>query len=153
MTKRNSTIGPLHIRARGFALVAAVFLVVVLAGLAVFVTVMSTHQQAGHVADIQGLRVYQAARAGIEWGAFNFRRNAACAGPTSFNPGGGLAAYTVTVNCVLGEMVTTNDESGTAVTVRRVVAVACNIPTAGACPNVAPPAGYVERQLSVVIGQ
>lgn len=138
--------------AGGFALVSAIFLIVILAALAVFIAVMSTHQQAGHVADIRGMRGYQAARAGVEWGLYNFRRNAACAGGASFSPGGGLAEFTVTVNCQLGEMVTSNDEAG-AVIVRRIVATACNQPAAGACPSAAPGDGYVERRLSVVVGQ
>lgn len=141
------------LKAAGFALISAIFLIVILAALAVFIAVMSTHQQAGHVADLQGLRTYQAARAGIEWGLFNFKRNSACAAPTSFVPGGGLAGFTVTVDCLLGEMATSNDEAGTAVTVRRIVATACNLPAAGACPNAAPGDGYVERRLSVVVGQ
>jgi MSHA biogenesis protein MshP len=137
----------------GFALVSAIFLIVILAALAVFIAVMSTHQQAGHVADLQGLRAYQAARTGIEWGLYDFKRNGACAAPVSFNPGGGLGAFTVTVDCLRNEMVTTNDEAGTSVTVRRIVATACNQPAAGACPSAAPGDGYVERRLSVVVGQ
>lgn len=138
--------------ARGFALIAAVFLITILAALAIFIAVMTTHQQAGHVADIQGLRAYQAARAGIEWGVFDLRRNAACTAPVSFSPGGGLVVFTVTVQCLRNEMATTNDEVGTAVRVRRIVAVACNQPAGGACPNPAPGDNYVERQLSVVVG-
>ena len=140
--------------ARGFALVAAVFLVAILGALAIFITVMTTHQQAGHVADMQGLRAYQAARAGIEWGVFDFKRNLACTAPASFSPGGGLSNFTVTVTCLRSEMATTNNEVGTAVTVRRIVAVACNQPTGGGvCPNPAPGNNYVERQISVVVGQ
>lgn len=140
-------------RPRGFALVSAIFLIVILAALAAFIAVISTHQQAGHTADIQGMRAYQAARAGMEWGIYNFKRNNACAATSSFVPGGGLAGYTVTVQCLLGEMATTNDEAGTAVTVRRIIAVACNQPSGGVCPNGAAGDGYVERQLSVVVGK
>lgn len=141
------------LKAAGFALISAIFLIVILAALSVFIAVMSTHQQAGHVADLQGLRAYQAARAGIEWGLYNFKRNGVCAAPSSFSPGGNLAGFTVTVDCLLGEMATSNDEAGVAVIVRRVVATACNQPAALACPNVAPGDGYIERRLSVVVGQ
>lgn len=146
---------PCHVSLRcgGFALVSAIFLIVILAALAVFITVMSTHQQAGHIADLQGQRAYQAARAGVEWGVFNFRRNGTCAVPVSFTPGGGLAGFTVTVDCLLNEMATANDEAGTPVIVRRIVATACNQPAGGTCPNVAPGDNYVERRLSVVVGQ
>jgi MSHA biogenesis protein MshP len=138
----------------GFALISAIFLIVILAALAVFIAAMSIHQQAGHTADLQGLRAYQAARAGIEWGLYDFKRNGACTAPVSFSPGGALGAFTVTVDCLRNEMATTNDEAGTAVTVRRIVATACNLPAAGGgCPNAAPGDGYVERRLSVVAGQ
>lgn len=142
-----------RLRRGGFALVSAIFLIVILAALAVFITVMSTHQQAGHVADLQGLRAYQAARAGVEWGVFNFKRNNACGAPASFNPGGGLAGFTVTVDCLLNEMATVNDEAGSSIIVRRIVATACNQPVGGACPNVVPGDNYVERRLSVVVGR
>lgn len=148
-----STSSVLVCRDRGFALVSAVFLIVILAALAGFIAVMSTHQQAGHTADIQGLRAYQAARAGIEWGIYNFKRSNACPAPTSFSPGGGLSAFTVTVDCLRNEMATTNDEAGTVVTVRRITATACNLPSAGACPNAAAGDGYIERRLSVVVGR
>lgn len=143
----------------GFALVAAVFLIAILAALAIFIAVMTTHQQAGHMADVLGLRAYQAARAGIEWGAFDLRRNANCTAPVSFSPGGGLAAFTVTVQCLRGETATVNNEEnigdgvGTNYLVRRIVAVACNQPAGGACPNPVPGNNYVERQLSAVVGR
>lgn len=139
-------------RDRGFALVSAIFLIVILAALAGFIVVVSTHQQAGHTADIQGSRAYQAARAGVEWGIYNFKRNNACATGSSFNPGGGLGTFTVTVDC-LNAAAAPNDEAGTGVTVRRIVVTACNQPAAGACPNGAPGDGYVERRLSVVAGR
>lgn len=147
---QNNSLGS---RYSGFALVSAIFLIVVLAALATFIATISTHQQAGHMADIQGMRAYQAARAGVEWGIYNFKRNNACAATSSFVPGGALAGYTVTVQCLLGEMATTNDEASTAVTVRRIVVTACNQPSGLVCPNGAAGDGYVERRLSVVVGK
>jgi MSHA biogenesis protein MshP len=145
-----TALRPASRMAGGFALVAAIFLIVILAALAVFITVMSTHQQAGHVADIQGLRAYQAARAGLEWGVFRFKRDPGCAAAAAnFNPGGALAAFTVSVAC----QETASDEAGTAVNVGRIVAVACNQPAAGVCPNAAPADNYVERRLTVVTGR
>lgn len=132
---------------RGFALVSAIFLIVILAALAAFITVMSTHQQVGHAADIQGARAYQAARTGLEWGLYNYRSGTPCAG--SFSPGGGLAGFTVTVTCAE----TSNDEAGSTVRIGRIVATACNQPSAGACPNAAPGNNYLERRLSVVVGR
>ena len=136
-----------------FALPSAIFLMVILAALAAFLVSVSTHQQSGHAADIQGIRAYQAARAGVEWGAYNFLRNgAACAATTTFNPGSGLAAFTVTVTCAA--TAPANNEAGTDVTTARIVATACNQPAAvgGTCPNAAPGANYVEREIAVVVG-
>ncbi|MFZ5511951.1 MAG: agglutinin biogenesis protein MshP [Pseudomonadota bacterium] len=137
----------------GFALPSAIFLLVVLAALAAFIVRLSAQQQAGHVADVRGLRAYQAARAGIEWGLFRLLREGACDAASSFNPGGGLSEFTVTVTCSPDGMATANDEAGTGVIVRQIVATACNQPGGGVCPNATPGNNYVERQLSVVAGR
>ncbi|WP_263769705.1 pilus assembly PilX N-terminal domain-containing protein [Propionivibrio soli] len=54
----------------GFALPSAIFLLVILAGLAAFLARVSTTQSVTSAQDIQGTRAYQAARAGIEWGLY-----------------------------------------------------------------------------------
>lgn len=136
-------------RQHGFAIVSAIFLLVVLGLMAAFIMHVSTHQQAGHVADLRGVRAYQAARVGVEWGLHNHLRNAACAAPSTFAPGGNLAEFTVTVTCVSA----INDENGTPLTMARIVATACNLPGAGGCPNPAPPDNYIERELAVVAGR
>lgn len=64
-------------RAGGAGLVTAIFLLVVLAGLAVaLVTLFGTQRQSAAL-DEQGARAYQAARAGIEWGLFQRAANPA----------------------------------------------------------------------------
>jgi MSHA biogenesis protein MshP len=55
---------------RGFAIVSAIFLIVVLAALGVGMLVFSRAQQSASANDVQGSRAYQAARAGIEWALF-----------------------------------------------------------------------------------
>lgn len=60
---------PKH-RCGGFAIVTAVFIIVILAALAVSITILTTQSQAGLARDMQGSRTYQAARAGLEWGAY-----------------------------------------------------------------------------------
>ena len=55
-------------RQRGFAAIAAIFLVVVLAGLGGFMLTFSNTQQLTSAQDVQGSRAYWAARAGLEWG-------------------------------------------------------------------------------------
>lgn len=53
---------------RGFAAIAAIFLVVVLAALGGFMLTFSNTQQLSSAQDLQGSRAYWAARAGLEWG-------------------------------------------------------------------------------------
>ena len=55
---------------RGFVLPSAIFLLVILAGLAAFLVNISMTQSMTSAQDIQGARAYQAARAGIEWGLY-----------------------------------------------------------------------------------
>lgn len=79
-------------RAGGAGLVTAIFLLVVLAGLAVaLVTLFGTQRQSAAL-DEQGARAYQAARAGIEWGLF--RRAADPAAYCAAEGAGGAAAQT-----------------------------------------------------------
>lgn len=52
---------------RGFAAIAAIFLVVVLAALGAFMLTFSNTQQLTSAQDMQGSRAYWAARAGLEW--------------------------------------------------------------------------------------
>lgn len=65
-------------RFRGFAIVSAIFILVVLAALGAFIVNISTSQQIGSALDVQGVRAYQAAHAGIEWGLYRVTRD----GPT-----------------------------------------------------------------------
>ena len=85
--------------ARGFSLVAAIFLLVVMAALGAFMLTFSTAQHMSSAQDLQGARAYQAARAGIEWGAYQALRNASCAASTPLTLAGTLSSFNVTVNC------------------------------------------------------
>ena len=75
-------------RARGFALILALFLIVSLATIGAYLLTVSNVQVETGIMDEQGARAYQAARAGIEWGAYQVLQN----------PGGAF----VTGNCVAG---------------------------------------------------
>ena len=57
-------------RQGGFSLVTAIFILVILAGLGASMVTFSTAQHSTVAMDIQSARAYQAARAGIEWGAY-----------------------------------------------------------------------------------
>lgn len=135
----------------GFALPSAIFLLVILGLLAAFIAQVSTRQHVGHAADVRGSRAALAAQAGVEWGSFRLLRDNSCAASSSFNAGGSLAEFTVTVACQPAGTAGANDEGGSAVLVRRIVATACSQPAAGACPNPAPDNNYVERQFSSVV--
>jgi MSHA biogenesis protein MshP len=72
MNATNSPFAPLasHSKQGGFSLISAIFLLVVIAALGAFAITLSTTQQQGMTLDVLGVRAYQAARSGIEWGAF-----------------------------------------------------------------------------------
>lgn len=135
-------------RQRGFAIVSAVFILVVLAALGAFMLSVSTSQQIGSALDVQGARAYQAARAGLEWGLYRQRQAGSCVGATSFNPGAAtLSGFTVTVICAA----TPDAQSGPTTYV--ITATACSQPNAAEpkCPAASPGGNYIERRLSVTL--
>ena len=156
-------------RMQGFAIVTAIFILVVLAALGAFIVSISTNQQIGTALDIQGVRAYQAAKSGVEWGiyqieatpAYNFSygtpavavgnanpNTRACpASPASFAPAAPtLAGFTVTVTCVATVDVNNGPK------VFRVISTACNQPVACGGPNNAPTSpDYVERRIEVTL--
>lgn len=81
-------------KVRGFSLISAIFLLVVLAALGAMMVTFFAAQQQSSAIDALGSRAYQAARAGIEWGAFQINQSqvvgtsfaTACQGGTSSVP-------------------------------------------------------------------
>ena len=57
-------------RQRGFSLIAAIFLLIVLAGLGAYMVTVGGTSRATSSAALQGARAYQAARSGIDWAVF-----------------------------------------------------------------------------------
>ncbi len=138
---------------RGFSLVTAVFLITVLAVLGAFMVSVGGFQQKSSQLDIQGARAYQAARAGIEWGAYQVLQGANVPPALCFVPnnltfvGTTLAGFTTTVTCTRNQPT----ELNTTVTMDQITATACNNPP---CPNAAPAiADYLERQITITVGQ
>lgn len=82
---------------RGFAAVAAIFLLVVLAALGGFMLTFSSTQQLTSAQDVQGSRAYWAAQAGLEWALATVDATSACPGaaPTPID------GFTVEVTCPL----------------------------------------------------
>ena len=85
---------------RGFALVPALFLIVVLGALAVIAVRVGTAQQQAVTMSLQEARAVAAAQAGIEWGAYRSVSAAACASSTTLNlTEASQAGFTVIVTC------------------------------------------------------
>ncbi len=131
-------------RVRGFALILALFLIVSLAAIGAYLLTVSNVQVQAAVMDEQGARAYQAARTGIEWGAYQVLRNANCP-TTGFALSGNLAGFRVNVACTSYGVET---EGAGPVTAYRITATGCN--DAAACPGTVT-STYVERQLQLTV--
>jgi MSHA biogenesis protein MshP len=141
---------PLHlVRSAGVGLVTAIFLLVVLSGLAVTMVSLYTTQQASANLDLDGARAYQAARAGIEYGLFRRMRgtctaNGCCPDASSrvvlSMPGdSSLRGFVVVVTC---------SQTGGANAPANITSVACNIPDSnGRCDVVPNNPQYVQRRM------
>lgn len=131
----------LHRRAAGVSLVTAIFVLVVLSALGVAMVTFTSAQQAALGLDIQGSRVYQAARAGAEWGVYRVTRQSSCAGTSTmaFGTATATVACTATVDATTGQ------------TRYVVMSTACSIPNSGSgnCPNASNSADYVQRVVQI----
>lgn len=154
-----------HRKSAGVALVTAIFMLVVLAGLAVAIVSITTSQQSGAVMDVQGQRAYQAAKAGTEWALYIGLRTGFTP-PASPTPGvtlgcpgtaysfkmpanTTLSAFTVTVTCTTPSVGVAGggptDPTEGHFTIR---STACNQPGPSGCPNPSPGREYVQRIIS-----
>jgi MSHA biogenesis protein MshP len=136
-------------RCRGFSAIAAIAILVILAALGAFVVTVSGVQHVSSALDVQGSRAFQAARAGIEWGAYQLLTASpeTCVASTPITGlAGDMGDFTVTVQCSSSPQYT---EFGNTVRVYTLTSTACNI---GPCPNTSTTEPtYVERQLTGVI--
>lgn len=89
-----------HSLQRGLSLVSALFLLVVLASLAAVAVRIGGVQQQTVVLAMQSSRAYAAARAGVEWAAYQALTNSACAAATLNLTEAGLNGFSVDVACV-----------------------------------------------------
>ncbi len=132
---------------RGFVLVSAIFLLLVIAALGLFTVTISTTQQQSLVMDAQGSRAYQAAKAGIEWSIYQItKRGGTCA--TLAQPimpaGTQLSAFAVLVACTPYPTAITQYTDGAATFVVYEL-------TSTATTGVVGSSSYFERQLRVTI--
>ena len=117
---------------------AAVFVLVLLAGLGAFLVTFSNTQQVNSAQDLQGSRAYWAARAGIEWALGSLALNpAAC--PTAPNPFT-VDGFTLAFTCSALSF----DESGAT----RVVYSLTSNASQGTAPG---GVAYVERNVSATV--
>jgi MSHA biogenesis protein MshP len=80
---------------RGFSLVSAIFLIVVLAALGAFAARLNVLQQQTVTAALRADQAFQAARAGVAWAAYLALHGGGCGAATLNLPEG----YRVTVQC------------------------------------------------------
>jgi MSHA biogenesis protein MshP len=151
-------------RETGFSILAAIFLLVVLALLGALIASVTGMQQSSGQLDVLGVRAYHSARAGIEWGASQVldpNNNLPGFGGTDNLPpcpgastdltglGGSLSSFTVTVTCSATINAPTT-EGNRKIGAYRIVSTACN---QAPCPNPSPTNGYVERQIQATLSK
>jgi len=141
---------------RGFSLITAIFLLVVLSALGVMMVTFFAAQQQSSALDVMGSRAYQASRAGIEWAAYNVGQTApgtqwaGCAAiPTLFGAAaaagplaGTLSPFAVSLSCSSVSAV----EGTSTIYVYDMTSTAMY----GGAPG---GADYVERAISVKMGR
>ncbi len=84
----------------GFTLITALFLLIVVALLSVYLVTFRNVQQSTVLYAQQGARAMQAAHAGIEWGIYESVVNGNCiANPPFTAAGTALSAFSITLGC------------------------------------------------------
>lgn len=130
---------------RGFAIISAIIILVILASLSAFAVSFIPAQQLASAADLQSVRVLYAARSGLEWGAYKVTQGGPSCVASSSNTLPATAAsmqgITVTVAC-----------DSSKAPLYKITSTACNQPSGGACPNTSTPTSfYIERQVEMVL--
>ncbi|MEX2239726.1 MAG: hypothetical protein WD775_03430 [Burkholderiales bacterium] len=132
-------------RARGFALILALFLIVGLAAIGAYLLSVSNVQVETGIMDEQGARAYQAARAGLDWQAYRVLRVGICdPGPTVIALPFDLTGFYAEVTCTAFGL---ESEGGTPVSTYRIVSTGCNATPCASGTG----AAYVERQLQLTV--
>ncbi len=139
-------------RQGGFSIIMAIFLIVVLGGIAVFIGRVSTMQTQSSALDEEGAMAYQAARAGLEWGIYRAiiiddGSGSSCTATTSFNLPVPITAlntvnYPVTVTCTSKP----ENEGGIPIRVYLITSNANNAAAIGS-------KFHVERRLTVTVSK
>jgi MSHA biogenesis protein MshP len=130
---------------RGFAMITAVIILVILAALSAFAVTFIPMQHMGSAADLQSVRMLYAARSGLEWGAYKVTQGGpSCVASTSNTfpaTATSMQGITVTVTC-----------DGSKAPLYKITSTACNQPSGGNCPNTSTSTSvYIERQVEMVL--
>ena len=129
----------------------AVFLIVTLAAIAVYLLTISTGQLQAASQDEQGVRAYQAARAGIDWAAYQILRNSGGTFASSCTPqvlmftATQLSGFRAEVSCSKSS----ETDEGVSVSIYQVTVTGCNGNPSACGSSVGPT--YVERQLQITL--
>lgn len=137
-----------HSAERGFAAIAAIFLVVVLAALGGFMLTFSNTQQLTSARDVQGSRAYWAARAGLEWAVVAIPP-ASVATPNACTvtaPPTAIDGFAITINCAKATYVDTGATSGVSPTAIFQLTVTASTGTVGSI-------AYVDRSVTASVEQ
>ncbi len=89
---------PFRLAQQGFAAIAAIFLVVILAAFGAFMVSFSNTQQLNSARDVQGSRAYWAARAGLEWAIASLPAGATACWSTT--PPASVDGFDLSISCV-----------------------------------------------------
>jgi len=113
----------------------AIFLIVIMAALGSFMMNFSTNANITSMQDVQGTRVYWAARSGVQWAVSSILYAGNCN-----NPPAALEGFTLAIVCASDAHV----ENGVPRTIWRIAVNAHSPVAAGSL-------GYIERQLSATV--
>jgi MSHA biogenesis protein MshP len=84
---------------QGFSLIAAIFLLVVLAGLGAYAVRLNTLQQQSVTAALRSAQAFEAARTGAAWGAFRAVNLGLCGAASLTLTEGAATGFRVSVQC------------------------------------------------------
>lgn len=130
---------------RGFAAVAAIFLVVILASLGAFMVSFSNTQQLTSAQDVQGTRAYWAARAGLEWAVVALPATPSlCATPVAAPPTP-IEGFVIAINCTRTTYVDAGGTAGVPPVIFQITVTA----SMGAVGSIS----YIDRSVSVSVEQ
>ena len=138
-----------RLRQSGFAYIAAVVLLIVVAGVCAALLRLSGTQQATVNQGLLGARANLAAHAGIEWGFYQLRAGGACFADQTLNAFAADTGFVVRVACDARGFNEGESAPGVAIgkTIYTIDAVACNAAVCGSAnPAIVARPDYVERR-------